>query len=409
MTKLLKYQKYMESVNNTPVIIKAEKLYDMIPESIKTIHSLFMKADKELYLVGGSVRDFETGDSPKDFDIATNAMPNEVMRILKGYRKQLQGEAFGVVVVYTEDQPDGVEIATFREDISKGRNPEVRLGVSIEDDVKRRDLTYNAMFYKLDTKEIIDFTGGLKDLQDGVTRMVGDPFERIDEDSLRILRAFRFAARYNHKLEDRSIEAFKKRNQLENIDPDTSQLKRISSERIYEEMQKAWGQVKDYNVYLGFFNEFDMWSQVFPGANINTNLIETDSFRVCLTNLFRNEKVNGLSTKLVSLYKIDGKTAETIEFLLELNGLTEHNAFKLKAKLKKKNADVENIRITDIKEWFRIEGSSDLQAKFLEYIDTPIRNWGKELIDQGWKQGQELGQEIAKKNIEDFQSFLNNK
>ena len=115
MTKLLKYQKYMESVS-TPLIIKAEKLYDMIPESIKKIHSLFMKADRELYLVGGSVRDFKTGDEPKDFDIATNAMPDEVMRILKGYRKQLQGEAFGVVVVYTDDQPDGIEIATFRED-----------------------------------------------------------------------------------------------------------------------------------------------------------------------------------------------------------------------------------------------------------------------------------------------------
>jgi len=96
MNKLFKYQKYMESVN-TPTIVKAEKLYDMIPESIKELHRLFMEADKELYLVGGSVRDFKTGDSPKDFDIATNAMPDEVMKILKGYRKQLQGEAFGVV------------------------------------------------------------------------------------------------------------------------------------------------------------------------------------------------------------------------------------------------------------------------------------------------------------------------
>jgi len=398
----------MESVS-TPTITKAEGLYDMIPESIKELHKLFMAADKELYLVGGSVRDFKTGDSPKDFDIATNAMPDEVMKILKGYRKQLQGEAFGVVVVYTDDQPEGIEIATFREDISKGRNPEVKLGVSIEDDVKRRDLTYNAMFYKLDTKEIIDFTGGQKDLDDGVTRMVGDPYERIDEDALRILRAFRFASRYNHRISTKSIEAFKKRNQLENIDPDTGDMKRISSERIYEEMQKAWKQTKDYNIYLGFFNEFDMWEQVFPGSNINRNLIETDSFNVCLTNLFRNENVNGLSDRLVSNYKIDGKTADTIEFLLELSKLTKENAYKIKEKLYKKNADVENIKSSDIKEWFRVNGSNELQENFLKYIDEPIKYWGKELIAQGWKQSPELGREIAKRNIEDFQSFLNNK
>lgn len=104
-----KYQKYLEAV-------KMEGLYDMIPDSIKGIHQKFMQAGKKLYLVGGSVRDFKTGDSPKDFDIATDAMPDEVQEILKGYRTQLQGKAFGVVVVYTKDQPEGIEIATFRED-----------------------------------------------------------------------------------------------------------------------------------------------------------------------------------------------------------------------------------------------------------------------------------------------------
>lgn len=287
-----------------------------------------------------------------------------------------------------------------------GRNPHVKLGVSIEDDVKRRDLTYNAMFYKLDTREIIDFTGGQKDLDDGITRMVGDAYERIDEDALRILRAFRFASRYNHRLEEKSIEAFKKRNQLENIDPDTGNLKRISSERIYEEMQKAWKQAKDYNTYLGFFNEFDMWEQVFPGSNINTNLIETDSFRVCLTNLFRNENINGLSNRLTENYKIDGDTADTIEFLLGLKNLTPENASTFKEKLDKKNSDVENIKISDIEEWIRIEGYGELHKKFLQYEP---KVWGRELMKQGWKQGTELGQEINKRKIEDFQSFLNNK
>ena len=75
---------------------------------------------------------------------------------------------------------------TFREDISKGRNPEVKLGATIEQDVKRRDITYNALFYDLDKREIVDLTGGEADLKSGVTKMVGDPYERIDEDSLRV-------------------------------------------------------------------------------------------------------------------------------------------------------------------------------------------------------------------------------
>ena len=114
-----------------------------------------------------------------------------VLRILNKFRTNLQGKAFGVVVVYTKEVPEGMEIATFREDVSKGRNPEVKLGVTIEDDVKRRDLTYNSLFYDLDTRQIVDLVGGKEDLQSGITRMVGDPIERFDEDSLRILRAFK--------------------------------------------------------------------------------------------------------------------------------------------------------------------------------------------------------------------------
>ena len=396
MVKTLKYKKYMES-------IKANELYDMVPDSIKEIQKLFKADGKKLYLVGGSVRDFKTKDIPKDFDLATDAMPEEVMGILKGYRKQLQGKAFGVVVVYTDDQPEGIEIATFRQDISKGRNPEVKLGVSIEDDVHRRDLTYNAMFYDLDTKEIHDFTGGQEDLEKGITRFVGDPYERIDEDSLRILRAFRFASRYNHKLDIKTIEAIKKRNQLENIDPETGEMKRISSERIYEEMVKAWKQAKDYNFYLGLMTEYNMWEQIFPGSNINTNLIETDSFNVCLTNLFRNEPTTGLRDKLVEQYQFPAQVADTIVFLLNLKTLNLDNAHELKKSLMQKNADVENIKESDIREWIRVEKYGKLHTKFMDFKPT---EWGKELMKQGWKQGKELGQEIDRRKKGEFRGMM---
>jgi len=185
---ILNYTKFLESLKNI------NDMWDVIPQSVKDLHDLFSEQGKKLYLVGGSVRDFLTGDKPKDFDLATDALPDEVLQIIGDkYKTNLQGKAFGVVVVYTEDEPAGMEIATFREDVSKGRNPEVKLGVTIEDDVKRRDLTYNALFYDLGKREIVDLVGGISDWENKITRMVGDPLERIDEDSLRILRAFRFA------------------------------------------------------------------------------------------------------------------------------------------------------------------------------------------------------------------------
>ena len=91
-------------------------MWDIIPNSIKELHELFKKNGKKLFLVGGSVRDFLNNDKPKDFDLATDAHPDDVISLLKGYRVNLQGKSFGVCVVYTDDQPKGIEIATFRSD-----------------------------------------------------------------------------------------------------------------------------------------------------------------------------------------------------------------------------------------------------------------------------------------------------
>jgi len=94
-----------------------KSMLDIIPQSVKDLHKLFAANGKKLYLVGGSVRDFLTGDKPKDFDLATDALPDEVLEILGDkFRTNLQGRAFGVVVVFTKDQPEGMEIATFRSD-----------------------------------------------------------------------------------------------------------------------------------------------------------------------------------------------------------------------------------------------------------------------------------------------------
>ena len=389
--KIKRYRQFLESNSND--------MWNIIPQSVKDLQQLFKSKEKKLYVVGGAVRDFLTGDTPKDFDLATDALPDEVLEILgTKYKTNLQGKAFGVVVVYTDDEPMGMEIATFREDVSKGRNPEVRLGVTIEDDVKRRDLTYNALFYDLDTKEIVDLTGGREHLEQGITQMVGDPIERFDEDSLRILRAFRFASRYEHPLHKDTEKAIEKRKQLQNIDPETGEMKRISQERVWEEMCKAWKQAKDYRYYLEFFTKFDMWSEVFPNANINTSLVDSKDFVVVIANLFKLENPEGLEKRLVQDYKIESETATKIVFLLKLLKLNTELAFDMyKLKLQ---CHIEDITIL---EWLEVLSINDpIKIKFVEYKPTTS---AQDLMSQGFK-GKSLGDEIKRLEIENFKEML---
>lgn len=173
-------------------------MYTTIPKSIITLHEIFKANDKKLFLVGGCVRDFIMDKKPKDYDLATDATPNEVIKMMSGYRTNLQGEAFGVVVVYTED--DNYEIATFRSDIygdklGETRNPDIEFS-TIEEDCKRRDITMSALFYDLEKQEIVDLVGGVDDIKNKVIRFVGDANLRIEEDPLRIMRAIRMCCRY---------------------------------------------------------------------------------------------------------------------------------------------------------------------------------------------------------------------
>ena len=374
-------------------------MWSIIPQSVKELHELFKSKGKKLYVVGGAVRDFLNSDKPKDFDLCTDALPDEVLEILgTKYRTNLQGKAFGVVVVFTEDEPSGMEIATFREDVSKGRNPEVKLGVTIEDDVKRRDLTYNALFYDLDKREIVDLVGGVSDMKSKITRMVGDAIERIDEDSLRILRAFRFASRYGTPLSDDLSKAIKQRNQLENIDPDTGKMKRISAERIFEEMKKAFKQAKSFKQYLEFFNEFDMWGEVFPGSKINTDIEESDKLTSYIANLFKFEDTQKLENKMILQYKIEGDIASKVVFLIDLLKLSPENAFDLYKK--KVRCHCTSAQIVD---WLDTCGiHSKIFIRFIDYVPSVS---AEDLMAKGFK-GKELGDEIKRLEIENFKKFI---
>lgn len=168
-----------------------------LPADMVKLAKIIHSAGHELYVVGGAVRDALLGKEPKDYDVATDAQPEKILQILARhpeYKTLEIGKSFGIINVIT---PEGneYEVATFREDIGKGRRPDAVAFTTIENDVKRRDLTINALFYDIAKGEVVDFVGGIEDIKNGVVRAVGDPTERFDEDRLRILRVIRFAAR----------------------------------------------------------------------------------------------------------------------------------------------------------------------------------------------------------------------
>ena len=381
-----KYSKFLEN----------KDLYYIIPDSIKVLNRIFSDNNKKLYLVGGAIRDFINNETPKDFDLCTDATPDEILNILKGYRTNQQGKSFGVIVVYTDDQPMGMEIATFREDIygdklGTTRNPDVKFS-TIEKDVLRRDIPFNAMFYDLDKKEIVDLVGGQEDIKNKITRFVGDPDARITEDPLRILRLLRFSCRYQFEIDINTRKSILKNKESLSI---------ISKERIFEEFEKSWKQAKDFNRYLNFYTEFDMWGEVFPGAKINTELVESNDFVVVIANLFKLEKPDSrLEDKLVQEYKIKGEIAKKVIFLLNILTLKPEDAQDM---FKKKQQCF--IKDSTILEWLEVNGINDpVKIKFLEYkpsVDS------QELMKRGFK-GRDLGLEIKRLELEAFNKILNN-
>jgi tRNA nucleotidyltransferase (CCA-adding enzyme) len=209
----------------------AEK-YD-IPEVIKKIVNTLTKAGFEAFLVGGCVRDLMLGVKPKDWDITTNAKPEQIQGF---FPKTVYENKFGTVAVINENIDDEtlkiVEITPYRLEskYSDKRHPDkVRFTGNIEEDLKRRDFTINAMAFNVVSCETTDLFGGQADLKDKIIRAVGDPEERFSEDALRMLRAIRLATELDFSVTRETQEAIKKQANL---------LKIIAKERIKDEFVK---------------------------------------------------------------------------------------------------------------------------------------------------------------------------
>ncbi|MFW6249800.1 MAG: CCA tRNA nucleotidyltransferase [Alkalispirochaetaceae bacterium] len=189
----------------------------------------FRDAGRQLYLVGGAVRNLELGREPVDFDFATDATPREVMGLFR--RVLPTGVQHGTVTVLYKGAQ--YEVTTFRteSDYSDGRHPDsVEFASTIEEDLGRRDFTINAMAIELPSGELSDPYDGRGDLRGKIVRALGDPKERFHEDGLRVLRAVRFAAQLDFQIEENTFAAMR---------IEGARLSKVARERVRDELEKA--------------------------------------------------------------------------------------------------------------------------------------------------------------------------
>ena len=352
------------------VILHEEALdvKSVITSSIKKLDKVFKSNNYELRIVGGAVRDLALDKTPKDIDLATDATPDEMMEILdkSGIRHIPSGLEHGTITAILDNEP--FEITTLRADKeTDGRHAEVEFVKSWEEDAKRRDLTYNAMSMDMEGN-VFDYFGGMDDLQDKVSKFVGDPEERITEDYLRILRYFRFQGRLSTPTWDKDT--------LKAISSNSEGLKKISAERVWQEMGKV---LSGNNV-----------------ANILDYMAKTGVSKVIglSTNDLNKVKDNGNS--IVAL----AQTGNTIDIAKRWK-LSKVQATMLDFLVKNKNNTLDQKKVEDMiadgvdKEL--ISALATLQGKEVN-IDAEVPNFpitGADLIAKGMKPGPEIGAKLG--------------
>jgi poly(A) polymerase len=235
----------------------------------------------QAYLVGGCVRDLLLEREPKDYDVATDATPAQVMEIFP--ETYAVGVQFGVVLVPVKDsiseelsqenpsKSSAVEVATFRSDIgySDGRHPdEVRFSRDPKEDVQRRDFTINGMLLDPLTGEVLDFVNGRNDLAARVIRTIGDPEKRFAEDKLRMLRAVRFAARFEYRIDEPTFAAIKR------LAPE---IRAVSRERVRDELTRMLTEGHASRAFL-LLDESGLLREVLPEISAMKGVAQPPEF-----------------------------------------------------------------------------------------------------------------------------------
>lgn len=201
----------------------------IIPDHVRSVIERLEQKGYCAYIVGGCVRDSLLGKTPNDYDVCTDCKPDTMTEIFSDHHVIKTGIQHGTLTVMSQGKP--VEITTFRSDgeyVDHRKPAQVTFESSLDEDLKRRDFTVNALCYN-EREGLIDLFGGTEDLKNGIIKCVGEPENRFDEDALRILRAMRFASVLGFEIEEETSQAMHDKAGL---------LKEISAERIFTELKK---------------------------------------------------------------------------------------------------------------------------------------------------------------------------
>ena len=404
------------------------------------------------YLAGGCVRDMLRGETPKDYDIATSALPEEITSIFSKTREV--GVHFGVVIVIVNNQ--AFDVATFRNDGSykDGRHPEEVTFSTPQDDTARRDFTVNGIFFDPISEKYIDFVEGKSDIDKKVIRAIGEPNLRFQEDHLRLLRAIRFAARFDYEIEAETWNSIKS---------NASGISKISKERIRDELTKI---LLNENRVLGFDllvesglmehiipeilqlkgceqpPQFHPEGDVFVHTRLMLSLLkDAPSIELVLSVLlhdigkpatysFDEEadriRFNGhdklgaeMSEQILRDLKFSNSIIEDVVQMVA-NHMTFKDVQKMRqSKLKRFmsrstfNDEIELHRVDCLGSWGGLDNYDFLNKKMVEFANEPIIPQplltGKDLIELGWSPGPDLGQTLNSVQDMQLEGKLNSK
>lgn len=357
------------------------------------------------YYAGGYVRDLLLKIPSDDIDIATDASP-DIIRSL--FEKTIPlGISFGIVVVVINKI--SFEVATFRKDLSykDGRRPHEIAFCSPEEDALRRDFTINGMFYDPIKKEILDYVQGQEDLKKKVISAIGNPYDRFTEDRLRMIRACRFAARFNYKIESETKQAIlSKAHEL---------FPAVSIERIYQEFQKMKNHHFEEAIRLLF--DLNLLKQIFPSLEkcvkeeINNRLKSFKSMPketptlLYLLELFPNITTDELE-ELIDYLKVSNEKAKLALFCEETRRLIKNNPSKYQWVILYAHPQINLVlkiiaaRLSDEKKEPFLKENEKRQILLKEHIERkknqrPIVN-SSFLMEHGIMPGKKLGELLEK-------------
>ena len=425
---------------------------DPIKEEATKVISKLQQSGYLAYFAGGCVRDLLRNQVPTDYDIATNALPDQVTSLFSKTRSV--GAHFGVIIVISGEF--AFEVATFRNDGSygDGRRPESVEFTSPEEDVLRRDFTINGIFYDPIEGSTIDYVNGQEDIESGTVRAIGDPESRFREDHLRLLRAVRFAARFDYQIEENTWAA---------ICSHAEEIKNISEERIRDELSKI---LTDPNRVRGFDllvesglmkamipeildlkgceqpPQFHPEGDVFVHTRLMLTLLKDDpSLSLVLSVLLHDigkpstysydeesERIrfNGhdrigaeMASDILKRLKFPNKVIEAVTEMVA-NHMTFKDVQKMReAKLKRFMArptfedETELHRVDCLGSWGGLDNYDFLNQKRTEFDNEPIIPppllTGNDLIGIGWEPGPRLGEVLTKVQDMQLEKNLNSK